>query len=108
MNIQPAHDAFAMCLDCADANSKFVRNFFVALTLGDQDEHFALTPCQLREWFFLAAAGDDLRQSRLGDLGTEKWFAGMDRFNCFQKLRWRGFLGNISVRSRLDNSENVV
>ena len=53
MNIQPAHDTFAVRLDGADANAKFVCDFFIALAFSDQHEHFAFSTVNCAKGSFL-------------------------------------------------------
>src|SRR5256885_15877612 len=65
MDIQPAHDAFAMRFNGPDADAQPRGNLLIALSFRDQNQYFPLAAGQLGKRLFLAAAGDDLVQRGL-------------------------------------------
>jgi hypothetical protein len=107
MNVQAAHDAFAVGFNRADTDAQLAGNFFIALTFGNENEDFALTIGELAEGFFLTAARHDLIQRGPGDIGAEKWLALVNRLDGLEQLLGRRFLGDITMSTGLYDAENV-
>src|SRR5579863_8995763 len=72
VDIQAAHNSFAVCFDSAHANAKLAGNLFIAAALRDQNENLALAGRQLSKRFLFAAVIDQLIERCLGNLRTEE------------------------------------
>ena len=68
MDVELAHDAFAMGFDRAHAHAKASGDFFVAEAFGDSDENLAFAVTHLARAGSFTGAANELIQSHAGDL----------------------------------------
>jgi hypothetical protein len=104
MNVQFAHDAFAMRLRGSHAVAVVLGNFLGALAFGDEREDFAFAFAQFGDGLGVIRVRDILVQRDLRDQAAELSLACVNSFNRLHEFICRRVFQNISARSRLDDA----
>ena len=79
MNVELAHDAFAVRFHGANADAELAGDFFIAEAIGDVDEYFTFASGQLGDLGVHAASAFDVLIERgAGDFRAEERFTGTE------------------------------
>ena len=107
MDVELAHDAFAMSLHSAHAHAERAGDFLVAHPVSDVDENFALAIGQIRRAVDVAIAAHELVQRHARNIGAEVRFAVVDDVNGAGKFLRRRVFEDVAARAGLQELDNA-